>query len=79
MTETVPTPVTELYVRCSYPLRPDAIAASDTCQHPADTAVRDAEGNFWYRCPTHEGELASGVFGEEVVTCVPRKPEAREP
>lgn len=76
MTETELTPVTELYVRCSYPLRPDAIAASDTCQHPADTAVRDADGNLWYRCPTHEGELRSGVFGEEVVTRVPRKPEA---
>lgn len=62
--------ITELYVRCSYPMRPDAIAASDTCQHPANTAVRDADGNLWWRCPTHEGELSSGVFGEEVVTHV---------
>jgi hypothetical protein len=64
-------PVTELYVRCSYPRRPDAIAASDTCQHPANTAVQDAEGNLWWRCPTHEGELTLGVSGE-VVTHVPR-------
>jgi hypothetical protein len=71
------TPVTELYVRCSYPMRPDAIAASDTCQHPADTAVRDADGNLWYRCPTHEGELSNGVFGEEVVTSVPRETNGR--
>jgi hypothetical protein len=77
MTETELTPVTELYVRCSYPQRPDAMSASDTCQHPADTAVRDAKGNLWYRCPTHEGKLASGVFGGEVVTCVPRKAEAQ--
>lgn len=75
MSETELTPITELYVRCSYPLRPDAIAASDTCQHPANTAVRDAEGVLWWRCPTHEGELASGVFGEEVVTRVARKKE----
>jgi hypothetical protein len=74
MTETEMTPVTELYVRCSYPLRPDAIAASDTCQHPANTAVRDAEDRLWWRCPTHEGELRNGVFGEEVVTSVPRTP-----
>jgi hypothetical protein len=76
-TDTELTPVTELYVRCSYPMRPDAIAASDTCQHPANTAVRDADGNLWYRCLTHEGELSSGAFGGEVVTCVPRKTEAQ--
>jgi hypothetical protein len=78
MTETEMTPVTELYVRCSYPLRPDAIAASDTCQHPANTAVRDVKGNLWYRCPSHEGELTNGVFGEAVVTSVPRKRAAPE-
>jgi hypothetical protein len=38
MTTTEMTPVTGLYVRCSYPLRPDALAASDTCQHPANTS-----------------------------------------
>ena len=43
MNKTQMIPVTELYIRCSYPLRPDAIAASDTCQHPANTAVQDAE------------------------------------
>jgi hypothetical protein len=68
-------PVTELYVRCSYPMRPDAIAASDTCQHPASTAVRDDKGWLWYRCPAHEGELRNGVPGAEVVTCVPREKE----
>lgn len=67
------TPVADLFVRCSYPMRPDAIAASDTCQHPADTAVRDDQGNLWYRCPTHEGELSNGVFGVDVVTSVPRQ------
>ncbi len=75
MTTTEMKPVTELYVRCSYPLRPDAIAASDTCQHLANTAVKDADGNYWYRCPSHEGELTSGVYGVEVVTEVPRKVE----
>jgi hypothetical protein len=65
------TRVTDLYVGCSYPMRPDAIAASDNCRHPANTAVRDAAGNLWWRCPTHEGELRNGVYGEEVVTHVP--------
>ena len=67
------TPVINLYVRCSYPLRPDVLAASDTCQHPANTAVRNAEGNLWWRCPTHEGELTNGVYGEAVVTHVARE------
>lgn len=73
MTETTETPIAELYVRCSYPLRPDPLAASDTCQHPANTAVRDTEGNLWWRCPTHEGQLRNGVFGEEVVTHIARE------
>ena len=74
------TPVTELYVRCSYPLRPDVLAASDTCQHPADTAVRDAEGNLRWRCPTHEGELTNGVYGVEVVPISPaRAPRESSP
>lgn len=72
MSETGMVRVTDLYVRCSYPLRPDAIAASDTCQHPANTAVRDGKGWLFWRCPTHEGELRNGVFGEEVVTEIPR-------
>lgn len=75
MTEIEIVRVIDLYVRCSYPMRPDAIAASDTCQHPANTAVRDAEGNLWWRCRTHEGELRNGFFGEEVVTEVPRPRE----
>jgi hypothetical protein len=73
MADTEMVAITELYVRCSYPKRRDVLAASDTCQHPASTAVRDAEGNLWWRCPTHEGQLRVGVPGE-VVTRVPRKP-----
>jgi hypothetical protein len=63
-------PVTDLHVNCSYPMRPDTIAASDTCQHPANTAVRDSEGNLWWRCPEHEGQLVLGTG--EVVTHVPQ-------
>lgn len=62
--------VIDLYVRCSYPMRPDVLAASDTCQHPADSAVRDENGALWWRCPTHEGQLTLGVYGG-VVTQVP--------
>jgi Rieske Fe-S protein len=71
MTATEMVPVTELYVRCSYPMRPDVLAASDTCQHPANTAVRGAGGSLWWRCPAHEGQMALGRRGE-VVTSVPR-------
>ena len=56
--------IADLYVRCSYPLRPDVLAASDTCQHPADSGVKDDKGNVWWRCPAHRGELRLGVTGE---------------
>jgi Rieske Fe-S protein len=71
MTATRLIPVIELNVRCSYPMRPDVLAASDTCQHPADTAVRDAHDALWWRCPAHEGQLTLSRRGE-VVTSVPR-------
>ena len=65
--------IIELYVNCSYPMRPDVIAASDTCQHPADTAVQDTAGNSWYRCREHRGQLRPGVRGK-VVTSAPWRP-----
>ena len=73
MTATETVPVIDLYVLCSYPMRPDAIAASDTCQQLADTAVKDADGNSWWRCPAHRGAVRPDVTGE-VVTEVPRAP-----
>jgi len=63
--------VADLYVQCSYPMRPDAITASDNCRGPASTAVQDAGGNSWWRCPVHEGRLADGTPGK-VVASVPR-------
>jgi hypothetical protein len=68
-------PVSELFVRCSYPQRPDVKTASDTCRQHADSAVQDDEGFLWYRCPDHEGQLAPGIPGR-VVTSVPREKKA---
>lgn len=47
--------VVDLYVNCSYPMREDVMAASDTCQQPADTAVGDGPDRKMYRCPEHRG------------------------
>lgn len=57
-------PITSLFVSCSFPMRPDAIAASDTCQHPADSGVKDDKGNLWWRCPDHRSMVKPGVQGE---------------
>jgi hypothetical protein len=67
------TPIAELLVQCSFPMRPDAIAMSDRCRRMANTAVQDAEGALWWRCPAHKGELRPGVPGEAVITAI-RKP-----
>lgn len=55
------TPVSQLYVGCSLAMRPDALAASDTCRALAVGAVQDSEGNYWYRCTTHRDLVT--VFG----------------
>jgi hypothetical protein len=65
-------PVSELFVRCSYPQRPDAKEASDTCQDIANTAVQDDEGRLLYRCPAHEGQLSPGSYSE-VIPSIPRE------
>jgi hypothetical protein len=50
--------IAELYVNCSLQLinfdRP-GLAASDTCQQPATSAVELPNGNIMWRCPRHEG------------------------
>jgi len=58
MTETKS--VRYLYMHCSLPLLPSAMAASDTCQAPAVCAVK--EGNsYWYRCQQHHNIIS--LFG----------------
>lgn len=62
------TPVTELLVNCSFPMRPDAIAASDTCRRPANSAVVDpdnASRRYW-RCEGHRGQMRPGQAGKAV-------------
>lgn len=59
-------PVVDLYKQCSFPLRSDAIAASDTCRAPAQTAVIDYSGGepvYWWRCTTHEGMITADKTG----------------
>jgi hypothetical protein len=73
--------VRDLHLRCSYPMRPDAIAASDTCQQAAESAVSRIttlpDGMFWYRCAKHEGLLADGSPGRihDYITVLSGPPE----
>lgn len=53
-------PVPETAGRCSLSDRPDGLlmAASDSCQDKATTAVKDpVTGALWYRCSRHAGVL----------------------
>lgn len=60
MTKKTRTTVSELYVNCSYPMRPDA---SDTCQKPASTVALDDAGLQLYRCLDHQGQIGPGIKG----------------
>jgi hypothetical protein len=61
--------VTDLFVNCSYPMRPDAIAASDTCQKSATCAVIDPVSKVaYFRCSGHKGLLRDGAQGEIVIS-----------
>lgn len=53
----VEVPVAELHKHCSFPLRPDAIAASDRCGAIATSVVRDQYDSQWYRCGEHRGQV----------------------
>lgn len=63
--------VKDLYVQCMFPMRPDAIAASDCCQAMADTAVERRDGMQSWRCQEHRGLIKhdlSGPVHETVLT-----------
>jgi hypothetical protein len=63
--------VTDLYVECMYPMRPDALAASDCCRMPADTAVERPDGVRSWRCKKHRGlikDTTTGPIHETIVT-----------
>jgi hypothetical protein len=77
----IPVPIAALYVNCSFPMRADAIAASDTCQRFAKSGVVDPEtGNTYWRCDQHEGmvrtrpDYTPAVLLGRVVTEVLRAP-----
>ena len=58
--------ITDMYVQCMYPMRPDAIAASDCCRAPADTAVVRPDGMSTWRCPGHRGLIKDEGIGPVV-------------
>jgi hypothetical protein len=62
---TEPRLITDMYVNCSYPKVPGArvMAASDTCQHLATSAVQDKDDCWYWRCPAHKGLRADGGTG----------------
>lgn len=61
--------VIDLNVLCSYPMREDAIAASDCCGMPAVLAVEDRENhNLYDRCRAHQGQVKFGVYGRTYYT-----------
>lgn len=63
-------PIGTLFVNCSLRLRnfdQPGLAASDTCQAPADTAVEMDNGNLMWRCPVHRSmRTMSGPRGAVV-------------
>jgi hypothetical protein len=65
--------VSSLYVGCAFPMRDDAIAASDTCQKTANSAVM-IDGNYYYRCPKHAGRKNARHAGYNIHTHVWRRP-----
>jgi hypothetical protein len=67
-----PVRVFDLFVNCSFPKRPDVLAASDTCQDQATSAVEMANGDLMWRCPRHRGFRGDGTSGNVYVT-VPRE------
>jgi hypothetical protein len=63
-----------MHKQCSFPMKPDAKAASDTCQHTALSGVVDADGITYWRCGEHVGLVDRDTLGE-VVYEVPVPPE----
>lgn len=56
--------VSDMYVQCTFPMRPDVVAMSDCCRRNAQTAVHRPDGVWTWRCSTHEGMIDSGQHGE---------------
>jgi hypothetical protein len=78
---TIYTPVTLMRVTCSLPLRPDA---PGNCGQRALVAVRNAAGDYLYRCFEHRHiitefggpNLDTRVYGVVYVTRVPQAGKA---
>jgi len=70
--------VTELYVQCAYPMRPDALAMSDCCWKSATSAVVRPDGMKTWRCEEHRG-LIRGQERGPVVESIKRevKPQGK--
>jgi hypothetical protein len=66
--------IADMFVNCYFPMRPDVMAASDTCQHPASSAVVAPDGSRYWRCAEHEGMVDATTRGETFYE-VPVPPE----
>lgn len=56
----------DLWVNCSYPMRPVVVANSDTCQRHATSAVRVGARYHW-RCEDHVGQVDADQVGPTVL------------
>jgi hypothetical protein len=65
--------ITNRNVNCSFPMREDAIAISDTCQRHATSTVVGPHEARYYRCPQHEGQYNPSTTGKVHYTMSVRK------
>lgn len=64
--------VTDLYLECMYPMRPDALAASDCCRQRASTAVERPDRMITWRCSEHRGLIKGDLTGPVHETVIGR-------
>ena len=64
--------VSELFKECSFPMKADAIAASDNCRGHATSVVGTPSGYWMYRCDKHVGLRSPGVTGTSRLTVTVR-------
>lgn len=63
--------VEDLFVQCSFPVKPNPRAASDSCNKPAMSVVEDQRGSLLYRCTQHEGQINRSKTGP-ILYSIPR-------
>ena len=66
--------IVDMFMKCTYPMRPDVLAASDCCGKPAATAVLRPDGMKTWRCPEHKGLVKDDETGEVFESIMARPP-----